>query len=58
MNAVTRRVRRAGRGTLLAGNLGAAGLPTSHGFELAFAMCLVALVAALGLVPMRLRSAA
>ena len=54
MNAVTRRVRRAGRGTLLAGNLGAAGLPTSHGFELAFAMCLVALGFALS-VPRRRR---
>jgi EmrB/QacA subfamily drug resistance transporter len=62
MNAVTRTLGGAFGGqvaaTLLAGNLGAAGLPTSHGFELAFAMCLVALVAALGFalsVPRRRR---
>jgi MFS family permease len=52
MNAVTRTLGGAFGGqvaaTLLAGNLGAGGLPTNHGFTLAFGMCLVALVAALG----------
>jgi MFS family permease len=52
MNAVTRTLGGAFGGqlaaTLIAGNLGAGGLPTNHGFTLAFAMCLVALVAALG----------
>ena len=52
MNAVTRTLGGAFGGqvaaTLLAGNLGADGLPTDHGFTLAFGMCVVALVAALG----------
>ena len=63
MNAVTRTLGGAFGGqvaaTLLAGNLAAGGLPTDHGFELAFAMCLVALVAALGFalsVPRRRRA--
>ena len=63
MNAVTRTLGGAFGGqvaaTLLAGNLAASGLPTDHGFELAFAMCLVALVAALGFalsVPRRRRT--
>ena len=63
MNAVTRTLGGAFGGqvaaTLLAGNLAASGLPTNHGFELAFAMCLVALVAALGFalsVPRRRRT--
>jgi EmrB/QacA subfamily drug resistance transporter len=53
MNAVTRTLGGAFGGqlaaTLLAGQLSAAGLPTSTGFTLAFLMCLIALVAALGL---------
>src|SRR3954463_80163 len=53
MNAVTRTLGGAFGGqlaaTLLAGRLSAAGLPTSTGFTLAFLMCLIALVAALGL---------
>src|SRR4051794_17936690 len=52
MNAVTRTLGGAFGGqvaaTLLAGNLAVGGLPTAHGFTLAFAMCLVALVAGLG----------
>jgi hypothetical protein len=52
MNAVTRTLGGAFGGqlaaTLLAGNLAASGIPTNHGFSLAFVMCLVALVAALG----------
>jgi MFS family permease len=52
MNAVTRTLGGAFGGqvaaTLLAGNLAASGLPTNHGFSLAFGMCLIALVAALG----------
>jgi EmrB/QacA subfamily drug resistance transporter len=51
MNAVTRTLGGAFGGqvaaTLLAGNLGAGGLPTDHGFSLAFAMCLVAVAGAL-----------
>ncbi len=65
MNAVTRTLGGAFGGqvaaTLLAGSLAASGLPTDHGFELAFAMCLVALVAALGFaiaVPRRRRARA
>ena len=63
MNAVTRTLGGAFGGqlaaTLLAGNLAAGGLPTDHGFQLAFVMCLVALVAALGFaiaVPRRRRA--
>ncbi|MGH2964006.1 MAG: MFS transporter [Solirubrobacterales bacterium] len=63
MNAVTRTLGGAFGGqvaaTLLAGNLAAGGLPTAHGFTLAFAMCLVALVAGLGFalaVPRRRRA--
>src|SRR5205807_9507782 len=52
MNAVTRTLGGAFGGqlaaTLLASNLGAAGIPTSSGFTLSFLMCLIALVAALG----------
>jgi EmrB/QacA subfamily drug resistance transporter len=52
MNAVTRTLGGAFGGqvaaTLLASNLGAAGLPDSTGFTLAFLMCLVAVVGALG----------
>src|SRR3954451_15981270 len=52
MNAVTRTLGGAFGGqlaaTLLAGNLGAAGVPTSSGFTLSFLMCLIALAAALG----------
>ncbi len=62
MNAVTRTLGGAFGGqlaaTLLASNLGAGGLPTNTGFTLAFAMCLIALVAALGFalyVPRRRR---
>jgi MFS family permease len=60
MNAVTRTLGGAFGGqlaaTLLASNLGAAGLPSSSGFTLSFLMCLIALAAALGfavLVPRR-----
>ena len=53
MNAVTRTLGGAFGGqlaaTLLASNLGAGGIPTSDGFTLAFLMCLIALVGALGL---------
>lgn len=53
MNAVTRTLGGAFGGqvaaTLLASNLGAGGIPTAHGFTLSFLMCLVALVAGLGL---------
>jgi EmrB/QacA subfamily drug resistance transporter len=52
MNAVTRTLGGAFGGqlaaTLLAGNLGAGGIPTSTGFELSFVMCLVAVAGALG----------
>src|SRR3954469_14705401 len=52
MNAVTRTLGGAFGGqlaaTLLAGQLGAGGVPTSTGFTLAFLMCLIALVGALG----------
>jgi MFS family permease len=52
MNAVTRTLGGAFGGqlaaTLLAGNLGAGGVPTSTGFTLSFLMCLVALAAGLG----------
>jgi hypothetical protein len=52
MNAVTRTLGGAFGGqlaaTLLSGNTGPGGDPTSTGFTLSFAMCLVALVAALG----------
>src|SRR4051795_3776475 len=52
MNAVTRTLGGAFGGqlaaTLLAGSLGASGIPTSTGFTLSFLMCLIALVAALG----------
>src|SRR2546423_8785067 len=52
MNAVTRTLGGAFGGqlaaTLLASNLGAAGLPASSGFTLSFLMCLIALAAALG----------
>jgi hypothetical protein len=52
MNAVTRTLGGAFGGqvaaTLLASNLGAAGLPSSSGFTLSFLMCLLALAAALG----------
>jgi EmrB/QacA subfamily drug resistance transporter len=52
MNAVTRTLGGAFGGqlaaTLLASNLGARGIPTSHGFTLSFLMCLVALAAATG----------
>ena len=52
MNAVTRTLGGAFGGqiaaTLLASNLGAGGDPTSTAFTLAFLMCLIALVAALG----------
>ena len=52
MNAVTRTLGGAFGGqvaaTLLASNLGAAGLPTSSGFTLSFLMCLIALAAAIG----------
>jgi EmrB/QacA subfamily drug resistance transporter len=60
MNAVTRTLGGAFGGqvaaTLLASNLGAAGLPASSGFTLAFLVCLIALAGALGfalLVPKR-----
>jgi MFS family permease len=53
MNAVTRTLGGAFGGqlaaTLLAGQLGAGGIPTSSGFTLAFLMCLIALAAGLGL---------
>ncbi len=52
MNAVTRTLGGAFGGqvaaTLLAGSVVGSGLPTNHGFTLAFSMCVVALVAALG----------
>src|SRR5947207_11251748 len=52
MNAVTRTLGGAFGGqlaaTLLASNLGAAGIPSSAGFTLSFLMCLIALAAALG----------
>jgi MFS family permease len=52
MNAVTRTLGGAFGGqlaaTLLAGTVGAAGIPTSTGFTLSFVMCMVALAAALG----------
>ncbi|MDX6667322.1 MAG: hypothetical protein QOK04_702 [Solirubrobacteraceae bacterium] len=52
MNAVTRTLGGAFGGqlaaTLLASNLGAAGMPSSSGFTLSFLMCLIALAAALG----------
>jgi MFS family permease len=52
MNAVTRTLGGAFGGqlaaTLLAGQLGAAGIPTSSGFTLSFLMCLIAVAAALG----------
>src|SRR5882724_4880170 len=52
MNAVTRTLGGAFVGqlaaTLLASNLGAAGIPASSGFTLSFLMCLIALAAALG----------
>jgi EmrB/QacA subfamily drug resistance transporter len=52
MNAVTRTMGGAFGGqlaaTLLSGNVGAGGLPTSTGFTLSFVMCLVALAAGLG----------
>jgi EmrB/QacA subfamily drug resistance transporter len=52
MNAVTRTLGGAFGGqiaaTLLATNLGAAGIPASSGFTLSFLMCLIALVGALG----------
>lgn len=52
MNAVTRTLGGAFGGqlaaTLLAGQLGAGGIPTTTGFTLSFVMCLIALVAALG----------
>jgi EmrB/QacA subfamily drug resistance transporter len=60
MNAVTRTLGGAFGGqvaaTLLASNLGAAGLPASSGFTLSFLVCLIALAGALGfavLVPSR-----
>src|SRR3954465_10108494 len=53
MNAVTRTLGGAFGGqvaaTLLAGSLGAGGLPASTGFTLSFLMCLIALVGAFGL---------
>src|SRR5437763_12289733 len=53
MNAVTRTLGGAFGGqlaaTLLAGQLGAGGIPTSTGFTLSFLMCLIALAAGLGL---------
>ena len=53
MNAVTRTLGGAFGGqlaaTLLAGELGAGGIPTSTGFTLSFLMCLIALAAGLGL---------
>src|SRR5207244_5152202 len=52
MNAVTRTLGGAFGGqlaaTLLASNVGAAGVPDSSGFTLSFLMCLIALAAALG----------
>jgi Arabinose efflux permease len=52
MNAVTRTLGGAFGGqlaaTLLASNLGGAGIPNSSGFTLSFLMCLIALAAALG----------
>jgi EmrB/QacA subfamily drug resistance transporter len=52
MNAVTRTLGGAFGGqlaaTLLVSNLGAGGVPTSSGFTLAFTMCLIALVVAVG----------
>jgi predicted MFS family arabinose efflux permease len=52
MNAVTRTLGGAFGGqlaaTLLASNVAASGLPTSHGFTLSFVMCLVAMLGALG----------
>jgi hypothetical protein len=53
MNAVTRTLGGAFGGqlaaTLLAGTVGAAGIPTSTGFTLSFVMCMIALAGALGL---------
>jgi EmrB/QacA subfamily drug resistance transporter len=53
MNAVTRTLGGAFGGqlaaTLLAGQLGAGGIPTSTGFTLSFLMCLIALALGLGL---------
>jgi EmrB/QacA subfamily drug resistance transporter len=53
MNAVTRTLGGAFGGqlaaTLLAGSVGAAGIPSSSGFTLSFLMCLVAVAGALGL---------
>src|SRR3954451_8024186 len=52
MNAVTRTLGGAFGGqlaaTLLAGSIGAAGIPASSGFTLAFLMCLIAVVGAVG----------
>ncbi|MEA2389754.1 MAG: hypothetical protein QOG41_2527 [Thermoleophilaceae bacterium] len=52
MNAVTRTLGGAFGGqlaaTLLAGHLGAGGIPTSSGFTLSFLMCLIAVAGALG----------
>jgi EmrB/QacA subfamily drug resistance transporter len=52
MNAVTRTLGGAFGGqvvaTLLASNLGAGEFPTNHGFSLAFGVCLIAIVGALG----------
>src|SRR4051794_3293330 len=60
MNAVTRTLGGAFGGqlaaTLLAGQLGAGGIPTSAGFTLSFLMCVIALAGALGfavIVPRR-----
>jgi MFS family permease len=62
MNAVTRTLGGAFGGqlaaTLLAGSVGAAGIPASSGFTLSFLMCLVAVAGAFGLaiaVPRRAR---
>jgi EmrB/QacA subfamily drug resistance transporter len=53
MNAVTRTLGGAFGGqlaaTLLAGSIGAAGIPSSSGFTLSFLMCLIAVAGALGL---------
>ena len=53
MNAVTRTLGGAFGGqlaaTLLAGSIGAGGIPASSGFTLSFLMCLIAVVAAFGL---------
>jgi MFS family permease len=52
MNAVTRTLGGAFGGqvvaTLLASNIGVGGLPTDHGFSLAFGVCLIAIAGALG----------